>query len=237
MKRISFGSIFLLPILLCVSLSCKAVPDRLEETPPALAEGEGETPLPGKSPGETPPETPDEKGAGEGYAEIRPRPAIRDELTVVFSSGEMELDFRRSYLATEAQVYTALYEGLFSYDPRNMAPVPAAAEDWVVSQDKKQWTFTIRENARYWNGDSLKAEDFRAAWLSLLEPERNSPYSSLFDIIEGAMEYRLGSLIDPAGVGISVSGDKTLVVRLISPAAYFPSMLCHHSFSPIHPSM
>jgi peptide/nickel transport system substrate-binding protein/oligopeptide transport system substrate-binding protein len=235
--------ILLLLALLWIPLSCKAGPDRLGEEPPAPALGEGGAPGPGESlPGERPPEaqaeTPEpEKGDGEGYAEIRPRPVIRDELAVVFSRGEVELDFRKSYLTTEAQLYTALYEGLFSYHPRTLEPVPGAAESWAVSQDKKQWTFTIRENARYWNGDSLRAEDFRAAWLSLLEPERNSPYSSLFDIIEGAREYRLGALTDPARVGISADGDKTLVVRLISPAAYFPSMLCHHSFSPIHPSM
>jgi peptide/nickel transport system substrate-binding protein/oligopeptide transport system substrate-binding protein len=118
-----------------------------------------------------------------------------------------------------------------------MEPVPAAAEKWELSDNKKQWTFTIRQNARFWNGDSLRAEDFRAAWLSLLSPERDSPYSSLFDLIEGAREYRTGVEKDPEKVGIAAAGPKTLVVKLNSPASFFPAMLCHHSFSPIHPSM
>jgi peptide/nickel transport system substrate-binding protein/oligopeptide transport system substrate-binding protein len=207
--------------------ACKAVPDGVEGeqiSPPELSAGPGDTGSP---------ETPGE----DGYAETRPRPAARDELTAVFSRSEVELDFRKSYYAAEAQLFTALYEGLFSYSPDSMAPVPAAASRWETSEDKKQWTFTIRENARYWNGDTVKAEDFRAAWLSLLEPGQDSPYSSLFDIIEGAREYRLGQLTDASKVGISAPREKTLVVRLVSPAAFFPSMLCHHSFSPIHASM
>jgi len=127
-----------------------------------------------ESPGRTP-----------GYAEARPRPRESDELVVVFSRANVELDFRRSYMASEAQLFTAIYEGLFSYHPITMEPIPAAASAWTVSEDQRVWTFTIRENARFNNGDPLRAEDFRASWLSLLEPERNAPYSSLFDIING----------------------------------------------------
>jgi len=174
---------------------------------------------------------------GPEFAEMRPHVLDRDELTVVFSAGEVELDFRKSFLASEAQLFTAIYEGLFSYHPFTMEPVPAVADNWEISEDKKQWTFTIRQDARYSNGDTVRAEDFRAAWLSLMSPQRDSPYSSLFDVIEGARDYRMGKEKDPAKVGISAAGLKTLVVRLNSPATFFPAMLCHHSFSPIHPSM
>jgi len=170
------------------------------------------------------------------YAESRPRPSITDELVVAFSQTELELDFRKSYMASEAQIFTAIYEGLFSYHPLTMEPVPASASRWDISDDKKTWTFIIRDSARFENGDPLRAEDFRAAWLSLIEPGRDSPYSSLFDIIAGAQNYRLGTgSIDD--VGISSVSEKVLEVRLNSPASFFPSMLCHHSFSPIHPSM
>jgi peptide/nickel transport system substrate-binding protein/oligopeptide transport system substrate-binding protein len=153
------------------------------------------------------------------------------------SGSDIELDFRKSYIASEAQFYTGLYEGLFSYHPLTMEPVPAAVSNWELSEDKKVWTFKLREYARYWNGDKVRAGDFRAAWLSMLEPGRDSPYSSLFDVIEGALDYRTGRIPGEDKVGIEAPDDKTLVVRLISPASFFPSMLCHHSFSPIHPSM
>jgi peptide/nickel transport system substrate-binding protein/oligopeptide transport system substrate-binding protein len=171
------------------------------------------------------------------FAEPRPQPADREILTMAFSKGDVELDFRKSYLASEAQLYTALYEGLFSYHPFTLEPIPAAASSWEVSEDKKEWTFTIRETARYWNGDPVRAGDFRAAWLSLLDPKRQSPYSSLFDVIEGALDYRLGNNADPASVGVQAPEPLKLVVRLNNPVSFFPSMLCHHSFSPIHPDM
>ncbi|MDR3248422.1 MAG: peptide ABC transporter substrate-binding protein [Treponema sp.] len=174
---------------------------------------------------------------GPDIAEARPRQVDRDKLTVTFSSGELELDPRKSFIASEAQVFTALYEGLFSYHPFTMEPVPGAAEKWEVSEDKKTWTFTIRDSARYWNGDAVRAEDFRSAWISLLDPTQGSPYSSLFDVIRGAHEYRTGQNEDPSAIGIETKGDKTLIVYLAVPASFFPSMLCHHSFSPVHPSM
>jgi len=170
-------------------------------------------------------------------SEPRQQLSNRSELVMVLSGEVAELDPRKSFLASEAQIYTGLYEGLFSYHPLTLEPVAAAASSWQLSEDKKTWTFTIRQNARYWNGDPVRAEDFRSGWLSMIDPKNETPYSSLYDIIEGAKDYRLGKNTDPASVGISVQGDKTLIVKLISPASYFSSMLCHHSFSPIHPSM
>jgi peptide/nickel transport system substrate-binding protein/oligopeptide transport system substrate-binding protein len=215
-------SLFLLSVL-CVGAA--PIRDRAKEPPPSAESPSPEGAVPG-----TEPEKPD-------FAEQRPQLVNRDELTVAFSKGAVELDFRKSYLASEAQLYTALYEGLFSYHPFTMEPTPAVASSWEVSEDKKVWTFIIRETARYWNGDPLSAADFRAAWLSLLDPERQSPYSSLFDVIEGALDYRLGKNADPATVGILVPEPRMLVVRLNNPVSFFPSMLCHHSFSPIHPDM
>ena len=172
-----------------------------------------------------------------GFSEMRPEALNLDELTVAFSSHEIELDFRKSYFASEAQIFTGIYEGLFSYHPRTLSPVPALAERWEISDDRMQWTFTIRRNAMYSNGDPVRAEDFRAAWISLLAPGADSPYSSMFDVIEGARNYRNGINRNQNSVGIIVIDQRTLIVRLNSPAAFFPAMLCHHSFNPIHPSM
>ncbi|MDR2103871.1 MAG: peptide ABC transporter substrate-binding protein, partial [Treponema sp.] len=218
-----FSGVFI--VILSIG-ACTGVAVWGEETPaepaPPQAEEAPQEPAPRKTP---------------DFAEIRPRQIIRDELTVVFSKGETELDFRKSYLASEAQLFTALYEGLFSYHPLTMEPIPALATKWDLSEDKKKWTFTLRPGAKYGNGDPIKAEDFRSAWISLLDPRQNSPYSSLFDIIEGARDYRTGKLTNPGQVGVRAINDQTLEVRLNAPASFFPSMLCHHSFSPIHPSM
>jgi peptide/nickel transport system substrate-binding protein/oligopeptide transport system substrate-binding protein len=212
--------------------ACQSPPERPVEdpAPPESPAREGLAP-------EVPPAAPGREAPGPDMAETRPRALQRDELTISFAKADVELDPRRSYIASEAQLFTGLYEGLFSYHPVNLEPVPGAAERWEVSEDKKTWTFTIRNDAAYSNGDRLRAEDFRAAWISLLDPRRESPYSGLFDVIQGAWDYRTGKVSDPSAVGIKTEGDQTLIVRLISPASFFPLMLCHHSFSPVHPSM
>ena len=171
------------------------------------------------------------------FALMRPDVSDLTELTVVFTSHDIELDFRKSYLASEAQIFTAIYEGLFSYHPLTLEPVAALAEKWELSDDKMQWTFTIRRNARFSNGDPVRAEDFRAAWLSLIDPARESPYSSFFDVIDGARDYRNNIEKNPDKVGIIVKDTRTIIVKLKTPASFFPAMLCHHSFSPIHHSM
>jgi oligopeptide transport system substrate-binding protein len=179
-----------------------------------------------------------QEGEGGEFAEMRPGVRNLDELTAAFSSQEMELDFRKSFFSGEAQIFTAIYEGLFSYHPLTLEPVPALAEKWALSENKLQWTFTLRRNARFSNGDPIRAEDFKAAWISVLAPGSDEyPYSSFLDVIEGARDYRNGVSKDPNKVGIQALDQRTLVVQLNSPASFFPAMLCHHSFSPIHPSM
>ncbi|MDR0601731.1 MAG: ABC transporter substrate-binding protein, partial [Treponema sp.] len=192
-------------VLFCVFalFSCRTPGGRQQDTAdtPAVPDAR-ETPH--ESPRESPApaeDAPPVQPGPEDFAETRPPVTVRDELVVTFSKTELEFDFRKSYMAAEAQLFTALYEGLFSYHPMTMEPVRGAAESWELSDDKKQWTCTIRENARYWTGDTVKAEDFRTAWISLLDPARESPYSSLFDIIAGAREYRTGTISDPSLVG------------------------------------
>ncbi|MDR0909602.1 MAG: peptide ABC transporter substrate-binding protein [Spirochaetaceae bacterium] len=173
------------------------------------------------------------------YAEIRPRSETTKELTTVFYTSDPELDPRLSYLSTEAQLFTGLYEGLFTYDPRTMAPLPSMAESYTVSEDKKTWTFKLQKNAQYSNGDKVRASDFVNAWISLLDPSRDAPYSSLFDVIDGVAAYRdkNNKTKDASKVRISATDDSTLVVGLVHPTSFLPYILCHHSFSPIHPSL
>ncbi len=161
----------------------------------------------------------------------------RTELVVSCPSGGIGFDPHSAITATEAQIFTAIYEGLFTYDPATLEPVKAAAGAFSRSRDGKVYTFTIAADARWSNGDRLTAAHFRDAWLRMLEPERKADYAAFFDVIAGAKDYRTGKLEDAAKVGIVAKSDSVLEVRLENPAAYFTRLLCHHSFSPVHPSM
>lgn len=157
------------------------------------------------------------------------------EFTISFYAGDLNLNPLQSYSATEAQIYNALYEGLFTYHPVSLQPVPAVASRWDLSPDGKTYTFHLRGNARYWNGDRVTAEHFKNTWLTLLDPGQEAPYSFLFDIVKGAHDYRTGAETDPSTVGIEAVSDSVLKVELEKPAGHFLKILCHHSFAPLHP--
>ena len=162
-------------------------------------------------------------------------PSNEDILVMNYSAGDFQLDPAHSYTTTEAQIYTALYEGLVSPHPLTLEPMPAAASRWVISPDGLTYTFFLRPAGKYWNSETVTAGDFSDAWFRLLDPEENAEYSFMFDIIEGAYEYRSGETTDKSDVGIRVISPLILEVKLKEAAEYFLKVLCHHSFSPVNP--
>lgn len=165
-------------------------------------------------------------------------PAVQKELVIidssVNSSRAYNLNPHTANYSSEAQILNGLYEGLFSYDPMTLEPLPALAETFRISRNQKTWTFTLRENAKFSNGETIKAEDVKRSWLALLRPGLRAPYASLLDCIAGAAAYRNGTG-SAESVGITAKNKKTLVVRLEKPAKHFAKILCHHAFAVVHP--
>ncbi len=158
----------------------------------------------------------------------------QSELVVNVSAGMPDWRPHRAYNADEAQILTAVCEGLFVYDPLSMDPVPALAESWTVSKDGLTWTFTVRAGAKYGNGDPITASEIAESWFTLLSPSLSAPYASLLDCVAGAAAYREGKTSDKGTVGIAATGRQTLVVKLVTPAEHLPKVLCHHAFSAVH---
>lgn len=157
------------------------------------------------------------------------------ELRIVQSSGHLNLNPQLSTYSSEAQILNGLFEGLFSYDPLSLEPIPALASSYKVSRDKKTWTFTIRKNAKFSNGETIDAKTIYDSWLSLIDPEKNAPFASLFDCIEGVRDYRMGQA-DQKELGIQVKNESTLVLKLLYPTEHLAKILCHHAFSVVHPN-
>ncbi|MCL2481166.1 MAG: peptide ABC transporter substrate-binding protein [Spirochaetaceae bacterium] len=158
------------------------------------------------------------------------------KLVIGFPHGLIEYNPLYTYSSTEAQLYTALYEGLVSYDPFTLQPIPAVAEKWDISSNKKEFLFYLRNDSYYWDGVNVTAKDFCKSWLKMLMPGNNSEYAFLLDIVEGAEQFRKGEITDPQDVGIKAIDEYVLKVVLNSPAEHFLKILCHHSFVPVHPS-
>ncbi|TXT51041.1 MAG: ABC transporter substrate-binding protein [Spirochaetes bacterium] len=169
------------------------------------------------------------------FQSVHGQPRVPDEFVTVFGDITPEFDPHFSIYSNEAQIFTALYEGLFSYDPSTLDPIPGVVDSWTKSKDGKVYTFILKENLKWSDGSLLKAQDFADSWLRILK--KDAQYATFFDIIEGASAYRTKQNLDPSAVGILASDLRTLEVRLNRPVAYFTRLLCHHSFAPIHPSM
>ncbi len=124
------------------------------------------------------------------------------------------------------------YEGLVSMAPDG-SPVPGAAESWTVSGDGRTYTFILRAAARWSNGDVLAAEDFAFAFRRLVDPATASQYALMLEPVANAPDIVAGRK-PPAALGVSAPDERTLVVELASPAAYFIAMLSHPSTFPVH---
>jgi ABC-type oligopeptide transport system substrate-binding subunit len=75
----------------------------------------------------------------------------------------------------------ALYEGLTDYDPQTLVAVPAAAARWEGSKDARVWTFYLREDARWSNGEPVTAQDYLRSWQRTLRLGEDAPHSSLLN--------------------------------------------------------
>lgn len=96
----------------------------------------------------------------------------------------------------------AMFEGLTDYDPLTLAPVPGVAARWEASEDKREWTFHLRRDAVWSNGDPVTARDFVRSWQRTLELGSRAPHGRLLDNIVGVAPVALNSATTE-GVGAS----------------------------------
>ena len=75
----------------------------------------------------------------------------------------------------------ALYEGLTDYDPVTLQPVPGVALRWESSADQREWTFYLRRDARWSNGDMVTAKDFVGSWKRTLGLGSRAPHAQLLE--------------------------------------------------------
>lgn len=127
-----------------------------------------------------------------------------------------------------------LFEGLVVQDETG-AVAPGVAESWESNEDNTEFTFTLREDARWSNGDPVTAEDFVYAWQRAADPATASEYAWYVELasIENAAEIVAGEA-DPSTLGVEAVDERTLRVRLTKPTPFFPEMATYATFMPAH---
>ncbi|HEV8369442.1 MAG TPA: peptide ABC transporter substrate-binding protein [Pyrinomonadaceae bacterium] len=89
----------------------------------------------------------------------------------------------------EARIYMALFDGLVEYNPKTLQPMPSMAERWDVNNDSSEFTFHIRQNGRWSNGDPIDANDFVFSFRRALSPELASRNAYLAYYIKYSQPY------------------------------------------------
>ncbi|MEY9978431.1 peptide ABC transporter substrate-binding protein [Lysinibacillus sp. RC79] len=154
------------------------------------------------------------------------------ELKLAITSEPPSLHPQLATDTTSSAILINVFEGLTVSDGNGEA-TPGMAKDWKISDDKKTYTFNLRDDAKWSNGDPVVAGDFEYAWKWALNPENLSEYASIFYPIKGAQAYNeKGGSAD--AVGIKAEDDKTLVVTLENPTPYFLELTGFKTYLPVN---
>lgn len=131
-----------------------------------------------------------------------------------------------------SEIVRDLFEGLLTQSADGEL-LPGVATEWESNEDFTEWTFTLRDNAVWSDGEPVTAGDFVYAWQRLVDPETASPYAWFGELmsLENASAIIAGE-VEPSELGVEAVDDQTLVVRLSQGLPFFDSMLTHASTFP-----
>jgi len=133
----------------------------------------------------------------------------------------------------EAQsILRDLCEGLTTLDKKGRV-APGVARSWHASLDGLRYTFDLRNDARWSNGDRVVGADFVAALQRLVDPATGSAYAQYIDVLANVSDIVSGAkTLDT--LGIAAPDDATVVITLATPAPYLPTLLSHPATCPVH---
>ncbi len=142
------------------------------------------------------------------------------------------LDPHKAQSTTSSGILRDLYEGLVS-ESADGALVPGVAERWEISEQGFVYTFYLRKDAKWSNGEPVTAEDFVYSLRRSVNPATGSSYSEILSPILNASDV-ITSKQAPEALGVEALDDHTLRIRLKAPTPYFIGLLAHASAYPVY---
>lgn len=162
-----------------------------------------------------------------------------DTLRMYLASEPDKLDPALNSTVDGAILAINSFAGLFTYDA-DQKQIPDLAESYTVSDDGLTYTFTLKDDLKWSNGDTLDASDFVYSWNRAVDPATASDYAYMFAPIKGYAEMtemdEEGNLVNPdATLAVTASEDgKTLTVELTTPTAYFLDLCAFPTYFPVY---
>ncbi|WP_242229742.1 peptide ABC transporter substrate-binding protein [Bacillus cereus group sp. BfR-BA-01329] len=160
--------------------------------------------------------------------------AKKQVLNVTVSEEIPSLDTAKTMDGTSAHVMQNLFEGLYILNDQDQ-PIPAVAKSFKRSEDGKKYTFDLRKDAKWSNGDNVTANDFIFAWKRAINHETASQYAYMLFYLKNAKEINKGTMPLDA-LGVKAINDYKLEVELEQPIPYFLQLLALPIYLPQHES-
>ncbi|GHC69763.1 peptide ABC transporter substrate-binding protein [Limoniibacter endophyticus] len=142
------------------------------------------------------------------------------------------LDHQKTSTVAEGHIMRDLQEGLVAFGPKAEI-VPGAAESWEISEDGLVYTFKLREDGKWSNGEPVTAEDFVFTFQRIQDPATAAPYANMHYIIKNAEKLNKGE-VDKAELGVKAIDERTLEITLNEPTPYFLGLLTHQTGLPVN---
>jgi len=143
------------------------------------------------------------------------------------------LDQHKTSTVSEAHILRDMYEGLVIYDPEARV-VPGVATDWSVSDDGLVYTFNLRDDAKWSNGDPVVAGDFVFSLRRILTPDTGAKYANILYPIKNAEAINKGDM-QPDTLGAKALDDHKLEITLENATPFFLELLTHQTGLPVNP--
>ena len=141
-------------------------------------------------------------------------------------------DIHHAKSVEAGNVLRDICEGLTAYSADGQL-IPGVAARWDVSADGTKYTFFLRPEAKWSNGDTVRAGDFQAAFQRLVTPSTAAPFAKFLNVVTNANAIVAGEK-QAETLGVEVIDEHTLLIMLETPAPYFLQLLAHPSTFPIH---
>ena len=135
---------------------------------------------------------------------------------------------------SSSRVIQDMFEGLVSQSPDGEI-IPALATGWDVSNDSRIYTFHLRDNIKWSNGQPITANDFEYSFKRVIDPKTGAPYAWYYSTAHILNADKISEGKVPAGeLGVKALDAKTLQITLDKPVPYFVKMLVHESTFPVY---
>ena len=177
----------------------------------------------------------DSTPAASGDATATFTPKTVDAAKTISLNAGMEptgLNTLTSTYAIEFSLFKHMYENLVTLDDDDNT-VPGAAESWDYDEDTLTYTFHLRKDGVWTNGDPVTAKDFEFAWSQALNPDVASDYAYFLYFIKNAEKYFNGEVAWDE-VGVKVVDDYTLEVTMKQPTPYALFLFSFGTLAPIN---